>query len=374
MKIVDVKASRYLKEVDAADFGVAAEIVVTEIATEGEINGVGFLSLIASKHGAIGDAYVGLINGFFRNFLVGRDAFATEATWDEMYRQTVRWGRLGIALQCISMVDVALWDIKAKASRVPLWKLLGGPSKDNVPLYANTAQNLPPDELAARAAEYVGMGFKAIKIRGAASVVSAVEATQRVAAVREAIGPDVKLMVDVNGTWNVVHAVRMLREWEPYDVFWLEEPVPPDDVEGYRQVREVARTIGTNIAGGEQHGSSYDFRVMFERDALDIAQPDVGECGGITEFLRIVSMARGYSVAISPHTVQHVHNHLVAALPGLMWVEFFMGDNELRDFTLELLHKPVEALKHENGVLPLPEALGLGVELNPEIAERFRVS
>ena len=374
MKIADVQASRYLKKVDAADFGVAADIVVTEITTEDGISGVGFLSLIASKNGAIGDAYVGLINGFFRNLLVGRDAFATEAIWDAMYRQTVRWGRLGIALQCISMVDIALWDIKARFSGVPLWKLLGGPSKDHVPLYANTAQNLPPNELAERAAEYVGMGFKAVKIRGAASVVSAEEATQRVAAVREAIGPDVKLMVDVNGTYDVLHAIRMLRDWEPYDVFWLEEPVPPDDVEGYRQVREVARTIGTNIVGGEQHGSSHDFRVMFEREALDIAQPDVGECGGITEFLRIVSLARSYSVAVSPHTVQHVHNHLVAALPGLMWVEFFMGDNELRDFTLELLHKPVEALEHDNGVLPLPETAGLGVELNPEVAERYRVS
>src|SRR5690606_13988342 len=110
------------------------------ITTEDGVSGVGFLSLIASKHGAIGDAYVGLINGFFRNLLVGRDAFATEAIWDTMYRQSVRWGRLGIALQCISMVDIALWDIKAKASQVPLWRLLGGPSKDHVPLYANTAQ------------------------------------------------------------------------------------------------------------------------------------------------------------------------------------------------------------------------------------------
>ncbi len=373
MKIVEVKAARYAQTLDIADLGRGSEIIAVTVRTDDGFTGMGHMPVHIGSAGAIGHVYTTLINTVFANLLVGEDPFAIERLWEKIFRYSTRWGRRGIAVQCLSIIDIALWDMKAKRANVPLWKLLGGPVRDRIPVYANTAHQLPPDALAKKAASYVGMGFKAVKIRGSATAVSTEEATARVKAVREAIGPDVKLLVDVNGTWDVETAITMLRRWEPYRIYWLEEPVHPDDIPGYVQVHRVARQLGVNIAGGEQHATVHDFRQLLQQDAVDIVQPDCAVVGGITEFLRVAHLAQTQSVRISPHTLQHVHNHMVAAVPGTMWVEFFMEDNPLRTLEVRLFPKPREATLARDGMLDLPQAPGLGVEMDPEVAARCRV-
>ncbi len=374
MKILDVKATRYTEATDHADIGVGYEVLVCEVETDEGITGMSYIPYTIPLCGGIGELYALLINRNFKNLIKGEDAFATTKIWDLLYKHSTRWGRRGIPLECISVIDMALWDAKAKKAGVPVYKLLGGAIRDRIPCYANTAHHLDPDALAERAIGYVKQGFKALKIRGAAHLVTNDEATARVKAVREAIGPDIKLMVDVNGTWDVETAIRMLKLWEPYHIYWLEEPVPPDEIHGFVQVHKVARKLGNFIATGEQHGTLYDFRELIEHDCVDVIEPDGAYCGGITEFLRIAALARSYSVMISPHVLQHIHMHLVAALQETMWVEFFMVDNPLMTFVIRLFSEPKEALQHRDGMLDLPTADGFGLKLDPELAARCRVA
>jgi len=369
MKITGVKATRYV-ETKMVEIG---EVVVTEVQTDEGITGMSYIQLNNYPSGPIGDLYTLLINRNFNNLIKGEDALAIGKIWDMLYKHSTRWGRRGIPLNCISLIDMALWDIKAKALNVPMYKLLGGPIRERIPCYANVAHHLGPDELAEQAVNYVKQGFTAMKIRGNARLVTTAQATDRVKAVREAVGPDIKLMVDVNGTWDVETAIRMLKRWEPYHIYWLEEPVPPDDTYGFVQVHKVARELGNFIATGEQHSTLYDFRELIDADAVDVIEPDSPYCGGITEFLRIIDLARSYSVMVSPHVLQNIHMHLVAAFLETMWVEFFMMDNELMNFVLRLFPEPKEAFQHRGGMLDLPNAPGFGLQIDPELAERCKV-
>lgn len=373
MKITDVKASRYVETLDLADFGQGLEIIVTEVETDEAITGTGFTITALTRAGSLGEVYLSLINGVFRNRIVGMDALASEEVWRRLFRYISHWGRRGLMLHCLSMIDIALWDIRARKAGMPLWQFLGGPIRPRIPCYANAAYNLPPDKLAERAADLVKMGFDAVKIRGAASVVSGEEATARVKLVREAIGDDVKLMVDVNGTWDAETAIRMLRRWEPYQVYWIEEPVHPDNILGLKRVHQSARQFGVAIATGEEHGGMYDFRQLILEDAVDIIQPDTTWMGGITEFIRVTHLAQAHDIRVSPHMFQNINNHLIASLPGTMWIEFFLVDNPMMGFPLRLFPKPREAVRARDGMLDLTAAPGLGLEMDPEVAERCRV-
>ena len=241
----------------------------------------------------------------------------------------------------------------------------GGP---RVATYANCAHHLPPDKLAEKAAGYVKQGHTALKIRGSATYVSLREATERVKHVREAIGPDVKLMVDVNGTWDVDTAIQQLKRWEPYDVYWLEEPVPPDDIPGYVRVRQ--RAGRTYIVGGEQHVGVPEFRQLIEQGAVDIVQPNAAITGGITDWLRIHALATLSSVPVSPWNLQMVHIHLAAGLPNVKWIEYFMADNPLLEFQSRLFRGPVlrEEATEDGIFLVPPDTPGLGLALDEAVA------
>jgi len=283
-----------------------------------------------------------------------------------------RRGGDGIVRFCTAAIDFALWDMKGKLAGVPVSMLLGN-HRAQVPTYANCAHHLPADELAERAASYVARGHRALKIRGTRSFVSPTEATERVRLVREAIGPDVKLMVDVNGSWDVDTALAQLRRWERYDVYWLEEPVPPGDFEGYRRVRE--RAGHTYIVGGEQHVGLNEFRWLIEHGGVDIVQPNAAITGGITDFLVVHAFASAKGVAVSPWDLQAVHLHLAAGLPDVKWVEYFMPDNPLLEFQTKLFSAPAarETVTDEGVFLLAPDAPGLGLELDPEMAASARV-
>jgi L-alanine-DL-glutamate epimerase-like enolase superfamily enzyme len=265
MEITNVQARRYGGDGKAA---YVAEIVVVEVFTDAEIVGIGF----ASAPPRVGAIFQKLIEDVLASQVLGADPRLTTDLWEQMYRGAIpRRGGEGIARVCIAAIDLALWDIKGKALGVPVAHLLGG-HRDLIPTYANCAHHLPPDELAERAASYVARGHRALKIRGTRSFVTPEEATERVRQVRAAIGPGIRLMVDVNGSWDVDTAIQQLKIWEPYDVYWLEEPVPPEDIPGYARVR--ARAGNTYIVGGEQHAGLLEFRALIEQGHIDIAQPN----------------------------------------------------------------------------------------------------
>ena len=366
MEITKVEARRYSGDAKAA---YVAEILIVSVFTDGEITGVGF----ASAPPGMGPIFRQLIEDILAPRILGADPRLTSELWNRMYRDAIpRRGGEGIVRYCIAAIDMALWDIKGKALGVPVATLLGG-HRDLVPTYANCAHHMPPDALAERAASYVSKGHKALKIRGTRSFVTPQEATERVRQVRAAIGPDVRLMVDVNGSWDVDTAIQQLKAWEPYDVYWLEEPVPPEDIPGYARVR--ARSGRTYIVGGEQHAGLMEFRPLIEEGNVDIVQPNVLVTGGITDWLRIHAYATAKGVPVSPWDMQMVHIHMAAGLPNVKWIEYFMADNALLEFQTKLFAGPVvqEEVTGEGVFLRAPEGPGLGLALDEETAERSLV-
>jgi L-alanine-DL-glutamate epimerase-like enolase superfamily enzyme len=373
MKITEVTVRRYAEEHDHAGEPAGREVLTVTVHTDAGITGMGFVSQMSSRSGSVGDLYAALLRRNLKNIVVGENPLHTEQVWRRMYAGVGRLGRSrGMIMSAMAAIDCALWDIKGKQLGVPVSDLLGG-RRERIPTYANNAQHLPPDKLAAKAVEYVQKGHTALKIRGNALFVTLKEATARVVAVREAVGPDVKLMVDVNGTWDADTAIQQLKAWERYDVYWLEEPVPPEDVPGYVRVRQ--RAGRTYIVGGEQHAGVHEFRQLIEQGAVDIVQPDANVTGGITDWLRIYNLATAANVVVSPHALQWIHIHMAAALPNVKWIEYFMADNELFDFQVKLFKGPrIEESREEDGVFLLPPvAPGLGLELDEAEAERCLV-
>lgn len=367
MKITNIQARRHSG--DASD-SYHAEIVILEISTDANITGTGF-TMAPPK---VGPLFQELIENILAPNIVGMDPRLTVDVWQRLHRDTIpRRGGDGFVRNCIAAIDMALWDIKGKEQGVPISHLLGG-HRDLIPTYANCAHHLPPEELAERAASYVAKGHRALKIRGTRSFVTPAEATERVRLVREAIGPDVRLMVDVNGSWDVDTAIQQLKIWEPYDVYWLEEPVPPEDIPGYARVKE--RSGDTYIVGGEQHAGLLEFRTLIEQGHVDMVQPNVMITGGITDWLRIHSFATAKGVPVSPWNLQSVHLHLAAGLPNVKWIEYFMADNALLEFQNQLIvsSETREVVKEDGVFLEAPNEPGLGLNIDPDVAERSLVT
>ena len=361
MKITDVTVKRYSVSRDPK--GYAGDIQIVEVHTDAGPTGMGFITAAT----ATSDLAATLVRRALKSAVVGEDPLLTEDLWRRMHEAVPRRGGEGLVRACMAGVDFALWDLKAKLLNAPVSALLGG-RRARIATYANCAHHLPPETLAEKAAEYVKGGHTALKIRGSATFVSLAEATERVKQVRAAIGPDVKLMVDVNGTWDVDTAIQQLKRWEPYDVYWLEEPVPPDDIPGYVRIRQ--RAGRTYIAGGEQHVGVLEFRQLIEQGAVDVVQPNAAITGGITDWLRIHALATLASVPVSPWNLQMVHVHLAAGLPNVKWIEYFMADNPLLEFQGRLFRGPAlrEEVTKDGVVLIPPDGPGLGLELDEAVA------
>ena len=374
MKITTTTATRYQsQEAATAATGASAygaEIVVVEVATDAGHTGLGFTT--AAKH--TGTILRTMVEDIIAPLLSSdQDPRQTAHLWQRMYDAIPRRGGDGLMRQAIAAVDFALWDIKGKAAGVPVWKLLGG-NRPTVPTYANCAHHMPPEELAETAASYVANGHRALKIRGTRSFVTLAEATDRVRHVRDAIGPDVRLCVDVNGSWDVDTAIQQLKAWEPYDVYWLEEPVPPHDIEGYTRICD--RAGDTYIVGGEQNVGLLEFQALIDTAGVDIVQPNAALTGGITDWLRVHAYATAKSVPVSPWNLQQVHIHMAAGLPNVQWIEYFMPDNALLKFQGELFVGTTlqEEVTPEGVFLKAPTEPGLGLQLDSEVAAKTRVA
>ncbi len=368
MQITDVHVTQYRRPSEAGGTDYSAEIQIVEIETDGGITGMGF----ASAPSKTGDLVTRLITDLLRPRLIGKDPHCNADIWTDLFWEAApRRGGDGMMRTALAAIDFALWDIKGKAANVPVAKLLGK-FREDVPSYANCAHHLPPEELAQRAAEYVAAGHKALKVRGSATFVSLAEATDRVRHVRSAIGPDVRLMVDVNGTWDVDTAIQQLKAWEPYDVYWLEEPVPPHDMAGYQRIRQ--RSGSTYIVGGEQNVGAVEFNALIAA-GVDIVQPNAMVAGGITPWLELHALATANRVPVSPWNLQLVHLHMAAGLPNVQWIEYFMPDNALLAFQGELFANTMQEVVRNDGVyLKAPTAPGLGIQLDPDMADKCRVA
>jgi len=371
MKITDVKTEKYTAKEDMGKMGESgsfSEIVLVEVLTDEGVTGRSYIPTQYSRSlGRLSDHACAILNKNLKRIVLGQDPFSYQFVWEKIYNSITRWGRRGLWIHCLGAIDIALWDIIGKVAKQPLWKLLGG-YREKVPVYANCAFTLPPEQLAKRALEYVEQGFKGVKFRGGMVDATPEVATCRIKAVREAVGPDVAVMVDINGTWDADTAIRMCRKWERYDLFWIEEPVHPDDIPGFKRLK---RTTSIPIATGEQHTTRFDFRQLIESGAVDIIQPGVRRVGGVTEWMKIWSLATMYSIPLAPPTDQYLHAHMLAAVPNTVWIEFCAKDNAFLQLQHNLFREPHEPKTAKDSYIDAPRRPGVGLELDPEAARLY---
>ena len=336
---------------------------ITVVRTDEGLEGVGY-SLGYEGAELISDA----VESLLAPLLVGEDPRDTERLWREMYDGNVQIGRTGLLLRAISSVDIALWDLKAKVADEPLYKLLGGYA-DAVPSYASGGyyrDEKDHEGLREEMQRYLDEGHDVVKMK--VGRLSVREEVERVAAVREEIGPDRTLLLDANGKWETTtEAVRACRAFEPYDPYFIEEPVMIDRVETMAEVNDA---ISYPVATGELEGTRHNFARLHDTGAAGILQPDATVCGGITEWLKIAHHAAAYDVPIAPHYNWNLHASLVGAIENGLWVEYFYRDMDVKVFD-DVVADPLEPAG--TGHIPLPDEPGHGVRLNEDAIEEFRV-
>ena len=312
-------------------------------------------------------------------WLIGADALRTEYLWQQIYARLRDHGQKGVVIQGLSGIDIALWDLKGKHFGVPVYQLLGGALRHEVRAYATGLYRRksgdPLKYLAEEAAGYVADGFKAVKLKVGFGIAEDAAVTR---AVREAIGPDIALMVDANHAFDATAAIKLGRMIEPHEIGWFEEPVPPEDVAGYRAVKAA---LSIPIAGGECEFTRFGFRELFVARALDIAQPDTCAAGGLSECKKIADMAEAFGLRYNPHVwgtgiAIAASLHLLAVLPPHTppslaplepLLEFDRTEHPIRQ---AILTQPIE---HKAGIVRVPDGPGLGIEVDRNALARFAV-
>jgi D-galactarolactone cycloisomerase len=351
------------------------QTVLCVISTDEGIEGVGEALYV----GGSAKIAASMIQEAYAPLLIGKDPFDNAVIWDFLYNRTRDQGMKGLPITALSAVDIALWDIKGKALKSPVSKLLGGTYRDKARVYATglyEPQNVPSvkDALVDEALGYKKDGFSAMKLKigyGIETDMSYVEA------VREAIGNDVLLMVDANHAYNTAEAIRLARKMERYDVYWFEEPVPPEDIDGYVEVKQKSDIL---IAGGECEYTRFGFRELITRRAVDILQPDLCATGGFTEMMRIIALASAWNVPIMPHVWGTnvglaASLQLFAALPHFPerrfptepFFEYDRSPHPLRD---KVTH---EKFVMKDGYLDIPQRPGLGITLDMDFLKKHTI-
>lgn len=341
--------------------------LVVEVMTDSGLVGIGNAALtpIVTKE---------VIDLHLKPLLLGADPWDIEFLWQHMYRKTVAFGRKGIGMAAISAIDIALWDLLGKAAKQPVFRLLGGRTKTRIPVYASRLYASPLEQLASEAAKYKAEGYKAMKLRfgwgpvdGAAGMKRNVELVRTV---RETVGEEIDVMTDAYMGWTLDYAKRMLPLLEPFNLRWLEEPVIPDDVRGYAELKSYGRVP---IAGGEHEFTSYGFRDMLEARAVDYIQFDTNRVGGISQARKISALAEAFSIPVVPHAGQMHNYHVVMASLNSPMAEFFPPvdvevGNELFWYIFD--GEP----RAKDGFIDLDDQLpGLGLTINEEGMKQFQI-
>jgi D-galactarolactone cycloisomerase len=310
--------------------------------------------------------------------VLGADPRDTEVLWHRMYHATRDYGRKGSVVAAISAMDIAHWDLAGKAAGMPVHRLLGGASRSRVEPYATGFYRIRGQGEAARLAEeavcHHEAGFRLMKVKLGYGVDDDIACMRAIA--RAVEGRGVGFMIDTNHAYGRAEALRLGRALAEYDLRWYEEPVVPEDLEGYREMRE---RLPMPIAGGENEHTLYGFRALLAAGAVDIAQPDIGSCGGITAARHIIALAQAHGVAVNPHVwgsavAQAASLQVIAAVPVAHHSLFAAGpvleyDRSSHPFREQLVAEP---LRQRDGWVDVPERPGIGVAIDRAVVERFR--
>ena len=336
--------------------------------------------------GNIAFANKGIVEKVIQPIVLGMQALDRDVIWHKVYNLMRDHGQKGMPLQALSGVDIALWDIAGKAANLPLYKMIGGAHRDKVEVYGYGMMLRPENinSLKSRfkeeSAEIKEMGFKALKMKVG---VGPKDDIKLIEAVRRGIGDNFRFMVDANHgytTHDVLYVGRAMEEFSPY---WFEEPVAPEDLDGYRELRA---TLRVNISGGEAEFNRWGWRKLLESRGLDIAQPEVCALGGISEYLRVLALCHSHFTPVVNHVwgsaiAVAVNLHLLAAMPPLPgglfpWepmLEFDTTHNRFIDDLLTVSLDIKKQVKINNGTVSLPNGPGLGVTPKRDFLDKFRI-
>lgn len=345
------------------------DVLIIRIHTDEGITGIGEAHTSPTVLKAIIDAPVShLTTQGLKTLLIGQDPRRINTLWNAMYHHSTSYGRRGAVMQAISGIDIALWDLLGKATGQPVHQLLGGKMRDAVPAYASDLTPATPEGMIDQARRHAAAGFTGIKF-GWGGLGGNVRADAKwVGEIRKALGPDMALMLDIGTPVPFDDAAWLARALAEYDVAFLEEPLSPDDLDGFAQLVALSPTP---IATGEKETGLFGFRDLIERGNLRIIQPDIARCGGISEIRRIATIAEVRNVRVIPHCwstdiLVAATLHFLAAQRDAPWQEFNVMDNPLKT---QLAEDPIRIV---NGMAQIPDGPGLGIELNEEIVERYR--
>jgi L-alanine-DL-glutamate epimerase-like enolase superfamily enzyme len=303
-----------------------------------------------------------VIDNQFKPLLLGHDALASERIWDRLYRFAVH-GRKGVEMMALSVIDCALWDLKGRYYNAPVYRLLGGPTRTTIPAYASAlGYSLDPELVMERAQEMMEAGYKATKWffrDGPTDGKAGIERNLRlVRTLRTALGPDIDIMLDCWMSWDVPYTIQMARRLAEYHPRWLEEPVLPDKIAQYAEIR---RNSPIPISGGEHEYTRWGLKMLMDAGACDVLQPDIYWCGGISETMKITALASAYDLVVIPHGHSTPATaHLIAAWPETTCplLEYLIKWNEIHQFFLKYPLKPI------NGAITLPDRPGIGMDLD----------
>jgi L-alanine-DL-glutamate epimerase-like enolase superfamily enzyme len=313
----------------------------------------------------------GMFEGLGR-LVVGADPFDIERLWDRLYTGTIYYGRRGVVLQAISGIDLACYDIMGKATGKPVHALLGVARRDKVTAYASTLFRDSPSAMRDAARKYLSQGFQAVKFGWGGFGKDRTQDVALVGAAREELGKDRVLLIDAGWTLprSVGETIALCRAMEPFDPFWIEEPCHPEEYDAYRAVAEASPL---RIAAGEQEGTAWGFDLLIRQGKVDVAQPDLSRCGGFTVARRILPIAQAAGCEICPHAWQSdlltaASLHYNAVLPEALFQEYNVCDDPI---SRALCRSP---LKLVDGMLAVPQGPGLGVEVDLDAVNRYRVN
>jgi L-rhamnonate dehydratase len=354
-----VEGTNWLPSIEPGRYRMSS--IFIELETDAGVSGIG---------GPITLDQAFIIDQQMRGLIEGADALAHERLWDRIYRSQVH-GRKGVAMLALSAVDCAMWDLKGKVANLPVHRLLGGPTRTAVPAYASAlGYSLEPGLVAQRAKAMVAQGYTATKwfFRHGPSDGRAGMAKNEelVATLREAVGPDVEIMLDAWMSWDVPYTLTMARRLERYRPRWIEEPVLPDKIDSYAAIR---RQSPVPTAGGEHEYTRWGLHQLMAAGGVDVVQADIYWAGGITETLKICAIASVYDLPVVPHGHSTPASiHLIAAQPEPLTplVEYLVKWNEIHQYFLKTPLRPID------GLVQVPETPGIGMDLDEAKIEERR--
>lgn len=376
MKITDVEA--IVLRQPAVNEGIAdgsQDDLIIRVHTDEGIVGVGEVDSAPEVVKAVIEAPAShAIASGLRHVLIGEDPMDVEGLWWKMYRAAIYYGRRGVAVHAISGIDIALWDIKGKVLGKPVHELLGpAPKRDRVRAYASTLMPDTEDEVRAKVSGLVERyGFTAVKLGWGPLGQDWQHDVRLARAAREAGGDGVDILIDAGLGYgaDASTAIRVARELEQLGIYWLEEPFLPDELGAYA---ELADSVDVLIAAGEEEATRWGFLELIERGHVDVVQPDVTRCGGLSETMRIAQLAVEHDVACVPHAwksgvIKAASLHINAVLDTALFQEYCVAETPINT---DLTRQKFPILR--DGFVEIPREPGLGVDLDPEVLERLAV-